>query len=118
MKEKFTYFWDIFEEIFAKEWMSKEYVEDCVSLSDFLTKNYPRDLSLPKIYAVEDSIILEWDINDNDISLDIKVNILQAVFHSYNHKTKEQEEFIIDLVDDDNWIEVFNNLRELSIEKK
>ena len=111
MKEKFTYFWDKFEEIFAKEWMSKEYSEDCSLLCDFLTKNYPRDLSLPKIYAVEDSIILEWDINDNDISLDIKVNILQAVFHNYNHKTKEQEEFIIDLVEDHSWLEVFNQIK-------
>ena len=47
---EFTYFWDRFEELFAKEWMSKEYAEDCSLLCDTLTKTYPRDLSLPKIF--------------------------------------------------------------------
>jgi len=114
MKKGFTYFWDRFEELFTKEWMSREYTEDCVFLCDFLTKSYPDNLSLPKIYAVEDSIILEWDINNNDISLDIKVNTLKGLWHSLNHETNEEEEFTIDLVDDDNWIEIFDKLRELT----
>ena len=114
MKKEFTYFWDRFEELFTKEWMSREYTEDCVFLCDFLTKSYPDNLSLPKIYAVEDSIILEWDINNNDISLDIKVNTLKGLWHSLNHETNEEEEFTIDLVGDDNWIEIFDKIREIT----
>ena len=49
MKEKFNYFWDRFQEIFSNGWIANEYTElyteDLVLLSDFLTKNYPRDLS-------------------------------------------------------------------------
>jgi hypothetical protein len=114
MEKEFTYFWDRFEEIFAKEWMSKEYTEDCALLCDFLTKSYPDNLSLPKIYAVQDSVILEWDINNNDISLDIKVNTLKGLWHSLNHETKEEEEFTIDLVDDVNWIVIFYNLLQIT----
>jgi hypothetical protein len=114
MEKEFTYFWDRFEEIFAKEWMSKEYTEDCALLCDFLTKSYPDNLSLPKIYAVQDSVILEWDINNNDISLDIKVNTLKGLWHSLNHETNEEEEFTIDLVDDINWIVIFYNLLQIT----
>ena len=118
MKEKFNYFWDRFEEIFSNGWIANEYTElyteDLVLLSDFLTKNYPRDLSLPKIFAVGDDVILEWNINNNDSSLDIKIWNLQGLWHNLNHDTGEEEEFTIDLVDDDNWIEIFDKIRDIT----
>ena len=118
MKEKFTYFWDRFQEIFANGWIANEYTElfteDLVSISDFLTKNYPRDLCLPKIFAVGDDVILEWNINNIDSSLEIKIWSLQGVWHNLNHDTGEEEEFAIDLVDDDSWIEIFNKIREIT----
>ncbi len=119
MEKEFTYFWDRFEEIFSNGWIANEYTElyteDLVLLSDFLTKNYPRDLSLPKIFAVGDDVILEWNINNNDSSLDIKIWNLQGLWHNLNHDTGEEEEFTIDLVDDDNWIEIFDKIRDITV---
>ncbi len=112
--DKAMYFSERFEYIFSDAWCNQKYIDQVKSLSKTLTEIYPENLSLPYIFPYDyNSITFEWHINNNDATLEVKLETMEAEWHNLNFITNQEDEMSYDLSNTENWIVVFNKLYDL-----
>jgi len=77
----------------ALDWVSKQF-----------HTNYPEELTLPYIYpTTEGGLQVEWDIEEQDISLEINLLKHTAEWHRLNLVTNEDENSLLNLDKSDDW---------------
>ena len=102
-----------------KGWLDGDGVALDPSFLDWLSVRfdtlYPDELPLPHIYpTVEGGIQAEWSLSSHEVSLSINVATHAGEWHVLNTDSDAEESESLDLVDDNDWIKLTQNIRSLA----
>lgn len=80
-------------------------------LSNQFEKNYQKDLPWPYLFPTpEGGILLEWDLEENEISLDIDPGSKIAFYHKLNMNDYSDDSTNIEISNSDGWLELNKRL--------
>ena len=103
----------------ASGWLDGEGVALDPSFLDWLSvtfdRLYPDELPLPHIYpTVEGGVQAEWSLSSHEVSLSVDVVTHVGEWHVLNTDTNVEDTKSLDLVDDNDWIKLTQNIRSLA----
>jgi len=85
---------------------------DLTWFSDAFELNFDNDLMLPYLFPTpEGGLLLEWTINEHDLSLEVFLVKHSAQWHDYNMTTEEEEERVLDLNKSSDWLWISKKIR-------